>query len=275
MSAAALIVFREVLEAALVIGIVLAASRGVANRGLIATSGIAAGLLGSFAVAFVVESLADGASETGSDILNAAILGAAMSMLGWHSVWMRRRHAGEAAARMNSFGSRVAGGGIPSWVLGCSIALVVLREGSETALFLYGIAAIGEKAGPLFLGSIVGLAGGMTVGLMMYAGVLVIPARYFFNVTSVLILFLCAGLASDAADYLVQAGAVPALYDSLWDTSALLDEGSLLGQCLHALIGYDSKPAGIQVLAYLATLAVMGGALFAAGRDNRTLPRTT
>jgi high-affinity iron transporter len=274
MSAAALIVFREVLEAALVIGIVLAASRGVANRGFIATSGIAAGLLGSFAIALAAGTVADGASEAGADIFNAAILCAAVSMLGWHNVWMRR-HASEAAARMRSFGSGIASGTIPSWVLGCVIALVVLREGSETALFLYGIAETGEKAGPMFLGSVVGLAGGMTVGLMMYAGVLVIPVRYFFNVTGVMILFLCAGLASDAAGYLVQAGAIPALYDSLWDTSGVLDEGSLIGQFLHALVGYDSNPAGVQLLAYLATLAIIGGAMFAVTRDNRGFSRTT
>jgi high-affinity iron transporter len=274
MSAAALIVFREVLEAALVIGILLAASRGVANRALIATSGIAAGLLGSFIIAMAAGAVADGASEASSDIFNAAILGAAVSMLGWHNVWMRR-HASAAAARMHAFGSGIAGGTIPSWVLGCAIALIVLREGSETALFLYGIAATGEKAGPMFLGSVVGLAGGMTVGLMMYAGVLVIPARYFFNVTGVMILFLCAGLASDAAGYLVQAGTIPALHDSLWDTSGVLDEGSLIGQCLHALLGYDSKPAGVQILAYLATLAIIGGAMFAVTRDNRSFSRTT
>ncbi len=274
MSAAALIVFREVLEAALVIGIVLAASRGVANRGLIATSGIAAGLLGSFAVAMAAGAVTDGASEAGADIFNAAILGAAVSMLGWHNVWMRR-HGRGATARLQSFGSGIAGSTIPSWVLGCVIALVVLREGSETALFLYGIAATGEKAEPMFLGSVVGLVGGMTVGLMMYAGVLVIPARHFFHVTGVMILFLCAGLASDAAGYLVQAGAIPALYDSLWDTSGVLDEGSLIGQFLHAVIGYDSKPAGVQVLAYLATLAIIGGAMFIATRDNRIFSRTT
>ncbi|MEO8133586.1 MAG: FTR1 family protein [Betaproteobacteria bacterium] len=272
MSAAALIVFREVLEAALVIGIILAASRGVTNRGLIATSGIAAGLLGSFAVALLVEALAEGASEARAEILNAAILGAAVSMLGWHNVWMRRQGR-EATAQLQSLSSGITGGRIPSWVLGCAIALVVLREGSETALFLYGIAATGERAGPLFLGSVVGLAGGMTVGLMMYAGVLVIPARHFFNVTGVMILFLCAGLASDAAGHLVQAGTIPPLYDSLWDTSRLLDQGSLIGQCLHALIGYASKPAGVQVLVYLATLAVVGTAMFAATRHSRHLPR--
>lgn len=274
MSAAALIVFREVLEAALVVGIILAASRGVANRGLIATSGIAAGLLGSFAVALLVQSLSDGASETGADLLDAAILTAAASMLGWHIVWMRR-HGREAAARLQSFGGGVASGNIPAWVLGCAIALVVLREGSEAALFLYGIAATGEKAGPMYLGSVVGLAGGMTIGLMMYAGVLVVPARHFFNVTGVMILFLCAGLASDAADDLVQAGTIPALYDSLWDTSGVVDEGSLIGLFLHALLGYDSQPAGIQVLAYLATLAIIGAAMLAVTRDSRTRPRTT
>ncbi len=271
MSAAALIVFREVIEAALVIGVVLAASRGVANRGLIAASGIAAGLLGSLAMALAADAVADGASEAGADIFNAAILGAAVSMLGWHSAWMRR-NASESMTRMQSLGSRIASARIPSWVLGCVIALVVLREGSETALFLYGVAATGEKAGALFTGSMVGLAGGLTVGFMMYAGVLVIPARFFFNVTGVMILFLCAGLASDAASYLVDAGAIPALSDAVWDTSGILEEGSLVGQFFHALIGYDSSPTGIQVVVYVATLAIIGAAIFTATQGSRTPP---
>jgi high-affinity iron transporter len=174
------------------------------------------------------------------------------------------------AAHMKALGGEIAQGRIPAWALGSAIALAVLREGSEVALFLYGIAAGGEKASAMLLGSAIGLASGVLVGVSLYAGVLRIPLRHFFAVTSAMILLLCAGLASQAAGFLVQAGLIPALSESLWDTSRVLDEGSIVGQFLHVLIGYVSRPAGIQVLAYVLTLAIIGTLMATVGRTSRT-----
>jgi high-affinity iron transporter len=273
-SAAALIVFREVLEAALIIGIVLAASRGVRGRGLIAAGGILTGALGAVVVAALAGTITEAASGVGQEILNAAILSAAVLMLGWHNVWMSR-HGREMAARMKALGSSIAHGRIPAWVLGCAIALAVLREGSEVALFLYGIAAGGEKAGAMLLGSLIGLAAGALVGMLLYAGVLRIPVRHFFTVTGAMILLLSAGLSSQAAGFLVQAGLLPPLGESLWDTSWLLDEGSIVGQFLHILIGYISRPAGIQVLVYVLTLAIVGTLMATVGRTSSASARTS
>jgi high-affinity iron transporter len=268
-SAAALIVFREVLEAALIISIVLAASRGAPARMRIAAGGIVAGTLGAVVVAALAGTITEAASGVGQEILNAAILIAAVAMLGWHNVWMSR-HGREMAAHMKALGGEIAQGRIPAWALGSAIALAVLREGSEVALFLYGIAAGGEKASAMLLGSAIGLASGVLVGVSLYAGVLRIPLRHFFAVTSAMILLLCAGLASQAAGFLVQAGLIPALSESLWDTSRVLDEGSIVGQFLHVLIGYVSRPAGIQVLAYVLTLAIIGTLMATVGRTSRT-----
>jgi len=266
-SAAALIVFREVLEAALIIGIVLAASRGVPGSRLIAAGGIAAGALGAVVVAALAGTITEAASGVGQEILNAAILGAAVLMLGWHNVWMSR-HGREMAARMKALGNDIVIGRISAWALGVAIALAVLREGSEVALFLYGIAAGGEKTGAMLAGSAIGLVSGILVGVSLYAGVLRVPLRHFFTVTGALILFLCAGLASQAAGFLVQAGLIPALSESLWDTSWLLDEGSIAGQFLHVLIGYVSRPAGIQALVYVLTLTIIGTLMATVGRTS-------
>ena len=145
MFATALVVFREALEAALIIGIVLAASRGVRRRGFIAVSGIAAGIVGAIVIAALARQIAEAAAGVGQEILNAAILGTAVLMLGWHNVWMSR-HGREMSARMKAVGSGIAAGGLPVWVLGSVIGLAVLREGAEVVLFLYGIAAGGGDA---------------------------------------------------------------------------------------------------------------------------------
>jgi high-affinity iron transporter len=87
----------------------------------------------------------------------------------------------------------------------------------------------------------------------LYAGLLRIPTRHFFSVTSWLILFLAAGLAAQAAGFLNQVGLLPALGHSVWNTSGLLSQNSLTGQFMHILVGYIARPSGIQVLAYAGT----------------------
>jgi high-affinity Fe2+/Pb2+ permease len=140
-------------------------------------------------------------------------------------------------------------------------------------LFLYGIAAGGGlSAGSLLAGGILGGAGGVAVGTALYLGLLRIPTRRLFTVTSWMVLLLAAGMASQAAGYLVQADLLPPLGDAVWDTSAVLTEDSVLGKALHTLIGYVSRPDGIQILLYLATFFTIWLLTRLVGRPVR--PRT-
>jgi high-affinity iron transporter len=257
MLAAAIIVFREVLEAALIVGIVLAASAGAPRRGFWVSTGIAGGVVGAGLVALFAGEIAAAASGIGQELLNAVILFLAVGMLGWHNIWMSR-HGRELAATAREVGDAVISGARPLYVLAVVVGLAVLREGSETVLFLYGIAAGGGLgAGSLIAGGALGLAGGAAVGAALYLGLLRIPARRLFTVTSWMVLLLAAGMASQAAGYLVQADLLPPLGDAVWDTSSLLTEDSVLGKALHTLVGYVSRPEGIQILLYLATLSVI------------------
>lgn len=265
MLATAIIVFREVIEAALVIGIVMAASQGVAYRNLWIGGGIAGGLAGSCVVAFFAGSLAEAAAGFGQELFNAAILFTAVIMLGWHNVWMRR-HGREIAREMNRIGQAVSSGERPLYALAVVVGMAVMREGSEVVLFLYGIASAESNVGNaassgaasgMLSGAVLGILLGAAMGLAMYRGLLRVPARHLFTVTSWLILLLASGLASQGAACLVQADWLPALGREVWNTSALLSEDSLLGQVLHTLIGYVSRPDGIQLLFYLGTLIVI------------------
>ncbi|BBL75256.1 FTR1 family iron permease [Methylomagnum ishizawai] len=257
MLATAIIVFREVIEAALVISIVMAASRGVARRGLWVWGGVGLGLVGSCVVAAFADRLAEAAAGVGQELFNAAILFTAVGMLGWHNVWMRR-HGRELAMEMKQVGQAVLSGTRPLYALGLVVGLAVLREGSEVVLFLYGIATGGEGGtGAMLLGGAVGLGLGAAVGLAMYFGLLRVPTRHLFAVTSGLILFLAAGLASQGAACLVDADWLPPLGRAVWNTSDLLSEDSLAGQVLHTLVGYVSRPDGVQIVFYLATLVII------------------
>jgi high-affinity iron transporter len=161
----------------------------------------------------------------------------------------------------------VLGGSRPLYALALVVGIAVLREGSEVVLFLYGIAiASGMGALSMLGGGILGLAGGASVGAVIYLGLLAIPLRRLFAVTSWLILLLAAGMASQGAAFLMQANLLPSLGNELWDTSSILSERSMLGVLLHVLIGYSAQPAGIQVVFYLATLLVIGVSMRLVGR---------
>jgi high-affinity iron transporter len=269
MLAAALIVFREVLEAALIIGIVLAASRGVRRRGLWVAGGIGAGIMGSLLVAGFAGEIANALAGIGQEVFNAAVLFSAVAMLGWHNIWMGR-HGRELAVEAGDVGKLVLAGERPLYVLAVAVGLAVLREGSELVLFLYSIAAANNAtAAQSATGFALGLAGGSAVGALLYFGLLRIPLRHLFAVTSALILLLAAGMAAQGAAFLVQADLLPALGEAVWDTSFILSETSLLGQVLHALIGYVAQPAGIQLVFYAATIAVIGSLMRLAGRAER------
>jgi high-affinity iron transporter len=250
----AIIVFREVLEAALVLGIVLAASRGMAGSRAWILAGVLLGVGGALLVAAGAESIAAAFEGVGQEILNAAILLLAVVMLAWHSAWMQR-HGAEIAREMRSAGHDVAAGNRPSYVLALVVGLAVLREGSEVVLFLHGIAAGGTERRPLLAGASFGLAAGAAAGALMYLGLLRIPARHVFSVTGLLLVLLAAGMAGQAAGSLVQAGVLPALAEPVWDSSSFLPERGPIGQLLHVLVGYDDRPSAMQLLAFAATLA--------------------
>lgn len=253
MFGAAIIVLRESLEAALLIGIVAAATRSIPNRNRWLTLGIAVGICGSLLVAGLTKQIGEWADGVGQEVFNASILGIAVMMLAWHNIWMSS-HAAEMVQEVKGVARSVQEGKQDLSAIAIVVALAVMREGSETVLFLYGLASGGEGGSGLGLGGALGLIGGIGAGLAIYRGLLRIPVRWFFNVTSWLILMVAAGMAGQMAHFLIQADLLPPLASPLWDISAWLPNDSAVGTFLHALVGYDAQPAGMQVVFYGTTL---------------------
>lgn len=267
----AVIVFREVLEAAIIIGIVAAATRDVPGRKRWLAAGLLAGLIGSGIVAASTDVIAEMASGIGQELFNAIVLGVAVLMLAWHNIWMSS-HGAELAAHARNVGANIREGRSECSILLIVVGLAVLREGSETVLFLYGVAATdGSGAGAMLTGGLIGMLAGIAVGYTIYAGLLRIPMRWFFAATGALVLLLAAGMASTATRFLIQADLLPSLAAPLWDTSAALPENGLTGMLLHSLIGYDARPAGMQVIIYLTVLAVIGLGMKLAGKPRKPI----
>ena len=256
MSAIALLVFREVLEATLIISIVCAATRGVEHRSGFVAAGIALGLVGAATVAMAASRIANLAHGAGQDIFNAGVLTLAVMLIGWHVVWMSG-HGRALARRMRGVGAAVRGGAQPPAILLAVVALAVVREGSEVVLFLYGMALEGPGTTALLSGAAVGLAGGVLTGTALYFGLVRIPLDKFFAVTSGLLMLLASGLAASAAGFLLQSDLLPSWGNPLWNTSRLLADDSVVGRTAGILLGYRATPAGIQVTAYLVTLALL------------------
>lgn len=254
MLGAALIVFRESFEAALLIGILAAAMRDVPGRNRWLAVGIGAGIAGAMTVAGLTETIANAVNGSGQELFNALILGLAVLMLAWHNIWMAS-HGADLARQARQLGADVGRGARALSSVALLAGIAVLREGSETALFLYGIFSASEMSlQSLFGGAFLGLAAGTAVGIGVYAGLLRIPSRRFFSVVGTMLVLLAAGLASQMARFLIQADWLPALVQPLWDTSWLLSNNSLFGATLRILVGYDAQPSGTQALFYAATL---------------------
>ena len=252
MLAALIIVFREVFEAGLIVGIVLAVTSAVPHRLRWIGAGLFAGLAGACVVAGSLTQLFEG---MGQELFNAAILTTAVVMLTWHNVWMAR-HGREMASELRTMGQAVAEGARPLVALATVIAIAVLREGSEVALFLYGVAATGDGGGRALLGGgVIGLLLGVTVCLTTYFGLMRIPPRALFRTTTVLITLLSAGMAAQAVFFLARANWLTTFDQVLWDSSAVLPERGVAGRTLKALIGYTDQPTAMQLMVYVGVIA--------------------
>jgi len=275
MLAALVIVFREAIEAGLIVGIVLAATKGVPRRSGYVAFGILGGAFGACLLAAFAGQLSHLFAGTGQDLFNASVLLTAVLMLAWHNVWMSS-HGRAIAAEMKSVGAAVASGERTLMALAIVVGVAVLREGSEVVLFLYGIASQGGTSGASMLtGGLLGLGAGAALSALMYFGLLAIPTGRLFAVTAALITLLAAGMAAQAVQFLQNAGHLQFLMNPVWDTSWLLpQEGEdilgIIGRMLHTLIGYNDQPNGLQLIGYATTVVTIGVLMQLVGGRSRS-----
>ncbi len=254
-----IIVLREVIEAGLIIGIVLAVTKTTPNRAPYIVGGVLGGLFGAVLVAIFAGALSNALEGVGQELFNAAILAVAVIMLTWHNVWMAR-HGRQLSQDLRRVGGEVSGGSRSLFALALVIGVAVLREGSEVVLFLYGVVlSSGESGSSLFFGGLLGVLLGAGVSSLTYKGLVAIPMRYFFRATSLLIGFMAAGMAAQSVAFLEQADLATALGRIVWNSSSILPDTGVIGRALHTLLGYTDKPTELQLVVYFGTLFCMFG----------------
>jgi len=256
MLAAGLITFREGLEAALIIGIVLGYLRkiGRLDRQTYVWGGVVAAIIASAAVAFGLQLVGAELEGTAEVIFEGTMMFLAVCVLTWMIFWMhsQARHIKSGLERE----VRAAIGAGQNWGLASLTFFAVFREGVETALFLTAAAFVADEANTLW-GGLIGLIGAVIVGWMVYASTVRLNTRRFFDITSVLLLLFAAGLFAHGVHEFQAAGLLPTLIEHMWNTNSILDEKSILGLILKAVFGYNGDPSLLEVVAYWGYWAVI------------------
>lgn len=252
----AIIVFREVLEISLILGVLLAATKGFPNRAPWVWLGLLLGAVGAGFVAIFADAISQAAEGMGQEMMNATILFIAAILIGWTVIWMNR-NGRELTQHFKKVGTAVIKGQKPKYMLTVVVALSVLREGAEIVMFVYSALVTGGKTYLLIIGSLLGICTGIFAGVGIYYGLMKIPIKKVLTVTSWLLILLVAGMVAQAFGYLSAAGRVPDLIPMVWDTSRIVSEGSLIGKIMHILVGYTDRPSGIQLLVYFLTIGIL------------------
>ncbi len=247
---AILIGFREGLEAALIVGIVIGYLVKIEQRAHIKTAwaGVGAAVLVSALVAAGITLV--GAELVGrpEQIFEGATMFLAVAVLTWMIFWMRTQAHALKTALEKDIRAAVTSG--VAWGLFWLAFVAVFREGVETALLLSASAFTADGAST-FTGAVLGLALASALGWAIYASTVRLNVRLFFNVTSVLLLFFAAGLLAHGVHEFQEAGLLPLTIEHVWDVNHLLNEKSTVGEILKALFGYNGNPSLLEVISYV------------------------
>ncbi|HET8598583.1 MAG TPA: FTR1 family protein [Castellaniella sp.] len=261
MEQVAFIVWRESVEALLVVGILYAWLRASpeGRRGLPwLWGGVGAGLLLAGALALLLLGLASWLTDTGQEWFQAGMALVACALVVQMVVWMRQH--GRALKRELETGASAQVRADHWWGLLVLVMIAVAREGSETVVFLYGTVLSSQqedRLAPMLMAGAGGFAAALLTFWLLQLGGRIITWRRFFKLTEVLLLLLAGALLVSATDRLISLDVLPTLMDPVWDSSWLLGTEGGLGKLLADFAGYRAYPALSQLLIWLGYWALV------------------
>jgi len=253
MTQIAIVVFREVLEIALILGILSAATKEIKGRTQYILGGLGFGVLSAILLAFFTDKISESINGMGQEIFNGSILLLAAAMISATIIWMNK-HAKSISGNLRLLSDDVKDGKKPLFALLIVVFLSVLREGAEIVLFTYSYFVSGTSALEIFVGLVIGIICGIITGFAFYFGILKISGKYFLKVTSYLLAFFAAGIAMQGVGFLINADIIPAIMNPAFDASNVLSQTSYLGKFLNMFFGYIDNPTGAQLFTYLFVL---------------------
>ncbi|WP_118185762.1 FTR1 family iron permease [Paraburkholderia phosphatilytica] len=255
------IVWRESVEALLVVGILYAWLKNgdaAARRGLpYLWAGVAAGVLAAIGLGAALVGFTEVLSGDAQDYFQTAMVLIACVLIVQMVLWMKQH--GRTLKREMEQSLEKSTREANWWGIAVLVALAIAREGSETVIFLYGLGfgQSGHVDGAQILAVVLGLALAFATFYLLQLGGKVFSWRSFFRVTEIMLLFLGAGLFQTGVDKLIDKEILPTIIDQLWDTSKILDDSSTFGSLVATLTGYRAHPALMNLIAYAAYWAVV------------------
>jgi len=262
-----LITLREGLEAALIIGIILAYLARTDNRQGFKSVwlGVIFAVAASLAAGVVIFVLAGEFGGRAEEIFEGAAMFIAAGVLTWMILWMRKQ-AVNIKAHLHAQIESVLNSG-SSLALMILAFVVIVREGIETVLFLFAATRVAESPALFAAGGFLGLTAAVVIGYALYKGAYKLNLRTFFNVTSLVLIVFAGGLLAHGIHEFHEAGIVPPLVEHVWDINHILPETSTPGRFLTAIIGYNGNPSLLEVIAYTVYLALTLWVYFRPGKN--------
>jgi high-affinity iron transporter len=252
---AVLLVLREVLEAALIMSLLLALSSKFQLSFRWSFVAFATGVFGSWLLAHYAYDIADAMDGTGQELLNTALYCAViLSVIFLGLLILPLAFKPILNTPMVSRGMAINHHRLIFSLFIIIVSSSLAREGSEIWIYLSGYAHQPDKLSSALIGAAIGAGIGLSLGAITYYVFAFMSKKYFIPIFLVVITLLAGGLSMQIAKQLMQIGVLDS-GEPIWDSSFLINERSWLGELLYALVGYDSRPAPIQGLFYLLTVA--------------------
>jgi high-affinity iron transporter len=249
----AIVVFREILEIALILGILVSATKEIPNRSKWISSGLFFGLLTAALLAFFTDKISESLDGVGQEFFNGLILITASSMIAWTVLWMQK-HAKSISKELREISNSIKTGNKPLYALFFVVFFSVLREGAEIVLFVYSYYISQVNLFDILAGLTIGILLGCSFGYAIYLGMLKLFGKYFFKITTWLLVFISAGIASAGIGFWINAELIPSFINPIFDLSNILPEQSFFGKFLHIFFGYIDQPSATQFFTYLAVV---------------------
>ncbi|WP_367364617.1 FTR1 family protein [Candidatus Tisiphia endosymbiont of Nedyus quadrimaculatus] len=254
----ALVVFRECLEIALLLGVILAVTKQLEKSRIYIIAGVMLGTVSAALFAFFTRSITVAFSGLGDEIFNSGIILLTVGLIGWTIVWMQG-YGIKIKQNLNDLSVKISSGDSSYIMLVLIVAATILREGMEIIILVYSISSVEIiDSNSYLLGLIIGMVSGLTLGVIIYLGLIkIVNQQYIFRISSILLMFVASGFAAEAAGILSSSGIITILSDQLWDSSWLISDRSIYGKFLKMITGYIARPNGLQVVFYICTLGLI------------------
>ena len=254
----ALVVFRESLEIAMLLGIILAITKRIEKSRLYIITGIMAGTTLVAFFSFFTRSVSLSLGGMGDEVFTSCIMFLTTGLISWTIIWMQS-YGEMIKQNPGTLSDKINGSNVIYIMLILVVTSFVLEEGVAMVILIYSISLVETiNSNSYILGVIIGMVSGVILGITIYLGLIKLSnQQYILRISSILLMLIAAGFAAEAAGIMASAGIVTILTERVWDSSWIITDRSVLGTLLHRTTGYIARPNELQIICYVCTIVII------------------